>query len=151
MAALSRWAVSAAGALQRSFDQGKTWQTVDVAANSVSTNATSLQISGKASRMKERTNEKDAAKTRKRDAATLIFRAVAATGSDVWAGGSAGALYHSTDAGNTFTRVVPASAGATLTGDIVSLDFPDPQHGKLSTSTSELWTTSDSGQTWQTQ
>ena len=145
-ALLPRWAINAAGALQRSFDQGDTWQTVDVNANPASfTGATSLEAVAKTSRAKM----KDEEKARKRDAATLTFRAVAAVGSEVWAGGSAGALYHSLDAGNHWTRVVPASAGAILTGDIISLEFPDPQHGKLSTSTSEVWTTSDDGQTWQ--
>jgi photosystem II stability/assembly factor-like uncharacterized protein len=140
-----RWAVNAAGALQRSFDRGNTWQTVDVNANQ-SLTTESLEIS-KTSRAKA----KDAGKASKSDAAALTFRAVSAAGADVWAGGSAGALYHSQDAGNHWTRIVPASAGTVLTGDILTLEFPDPQHGKLSTSTSEVWTTADAGQTWQKQ
>jgi hypothetical protein len=148
-----RWTISAAGGLQRSFDQGNTWQTVDVNANAATfTGATSVAVVARnsgAKAAKETANEKDADKARKPDAAPLTFRAVAAAGSDVWAGGSAGALYHSQDAGNHWTRIVPASAGTSLTGDIISLRFPDPQHGMLSTSTSEVWTTSDAGQTWQ--
>jgi hypothetical protein len=140
-----RWAVNAAGALQRSFDRGNTWQTVDVNANQ-SLTTESLEIS-KTSRAKA----KDAGKASKSDAAALTFRAVSAAGADVWAGGSAGALYHSQDAGNHWTRIVPASAGTVLTGDILTLEFSDPQHGKLSTSTSEVWTTADAGQTWQKQ
>ena len=147
-ALLPRWAINASGALQRSFDQGNSWQTVDVNANPAPfAGATSLQVAANTSRAKV----KDADKTLKRDAATLTFRAVAAAGSDVWAGGSAGALYHSMDAGNHWTRVVPAFAGAILTGDIIRVEFPDPQHGKLSTSTAEIWVTSDDGQTWQKQ
>jgi hypothetical protein len=152
MAALSpplpaRWAINAAGALQRSFDQGKSWQPVDVNANLASVPASSsLEVVAKTSRAK-----KDTDKALKRDAATPSFRAVAAVGSDVWAGGSGGALYHSLDAGNQWTRLFPASAGASLTGDIIRLEFPDSQHGKISTSTSEVWTTSDDGQTWQKQ
>jgi photosystem II stability/assembly factor-like uncharacterized protein len=143
-----RWNINATGVLQRSLDQGSTWQTVDVTASSASvTSSTSLEIVAKSSRAKE----KDAAKARKRDAVSLVFRAVAANGSDVWAGGSAGALYHSADAGNTWTRVFPSSSGATLTGDIISLEFSEPQHGKLSTSTSEVWSTADAGQSWQKQ
>jgi len=46
---------------------------------------------------------------------------------------------------------VPSSAGSVLTGDIVSIEFTDLQHGKLSTSTAETWITADSGQTWQKQ
>jgi hypothetical protein len=146
---LPRWTITSTGGLQRSFDQGKTWQTVDVNANPTSSGGATSLVIAKASRAKK--EDKDEAKTRKPDAATLTFRAVAATGLDVWAGGPAGALYHSIDAGNHWTRIVPASAGAILTGDIISLQFPDPQHGTLSTSTSEVWTTSDDGQTWQKQ
>ena len=156
-ALIPRWTIGAAGSLQRSFDQGNTWQTVDVNANPSSfsfTGDTSVEIVAKTSRAKaakETANEKDADKAHKQVAAPLTFRAVAAPGADVWAGGSAGALYHSLDAGNHWTRITPAASGATLTGDVISLEFPDPQHGKVSTSTSEIWTTSDDGQTWQRQ
>lgn len=136
------WAVNAAGALQRSFDKGSSWQTVDVNASGAS-----LELSAKTSRAKA----KDVGRALKRDSAALTFRAVYADGAEVWAGGSAGALYHSQDAGNHWTRVVPTSAGTGLTGDILTLEFADPQHGRLSTSTSELWITADAGQTWQKQ
>ncbi len=155
---LPRWSINASGALQRSLDQGHTWQTVDVVANPAShSNSTSVEIVAKASgaqsqnKDQDQDKERDEARTRKRDAATLTFRTVAANGSDVWAGGSGGVLYHSLDAGNTWTRVVPSSAGAVLTGDIISVQFSDSQHGKLSTSTSEIWTTNDAGQSWQKQ
>jgi len=143
---LPRWTINAAGALQRSFDQGNSWQTVDVNANPAAAGANFAAVVST-----PRAKLKDSDKTLKRDAAAPTFRAVAATGSDVWAGGSAGALYHSTDAGNHWTCVVPASAGAILTGDIVSLEFADLQHGRVSTSTPEVWITNDGGQTWQKQ
>jgi hypothetical protein len=147
---LPRWTVGAGGALQRSFDQGKTWQTVNV--NASPTSSASLEIIARESRAKEVPKEKDAdKKLRKQEVATPIFRAVTAAGAEVWAGGSAGALYHSLDAGNHWTHVVPSSAGTVLTGDIVSLDFPDSQNGRVTTSTPEVWTTSDAGQTWQKQ
>jgi hypothetical protein len=147
---LPRWTITSAGGLQRSFDQGKTWQTVDVNASPASSGgATSLGVTVKTSRAKVK--DKEVGKAGKQDAAALTFRAVAATGSEVWAGGSAGSLYHSIDAGNHWTRVAAVSSGAILTGDIISLEFPDLQHGTLSTSTSEVWTTSDDGQTWQKQ
>jgi hypothetical protein len=143
-----RWTISSTGSLQRSVDQGITWQVVDVNANpAYFPDVTSVQMSEKTSRAKS----KEASKAFKRDPSAPIFRAVAATGADVWAGGSGGALYHSPDAGNHWTRVTPTSSGAALTGDIVSLEFPDTQHGKVSTSTGEVWTTSDAGQTWQKQ
>jgi Carboxypeptidase regulatory-like domain/Photosynthesis system II assembly factor YCF48 len=146
VAPVPRWTINASGALQRSFDQGNSWQTVDVNANPAAAGA-NFAVAAAPSRAKA----KDADKALKRDAANPTFRAVAATGSDVWAGGSAGALFHSTDAGNHWTRVVPVSAGAILTGDIISLEFADLQHGRVSTSTPEVWTTSDGGQTWQKQ
>jgi photosystem II stability/assembly factor-like uncharacterized protein len=146
-ATASRWTITATGGLQRSLDQGVTWQAIDVIANlESSSNAASLQISANNSRAKR----KDA-QALKRDAPTPLFRAVAANGAEVWAGGSSGVLYHSQDAGDHWTRIVPASAGSTLTGDILSLEFPDPQHGKVSTSAAEIWITADDGQTWQKQ
>jgi len=143
-----RWTISSTGSLQRSFDQGFTWQVVNVnAPPAYVLDATAMQTSEKTSRAKT----KEAGKAFKRDDSSPIFRAVAATGADVWAGGSGGALYHSPDAGNHWTRVTPTFSGVMLTGDIVSLEFPDTQHGRVSTSTGEIWTTSDAGQTWQKQ
>jgi hypothetical protein len=80
-----------------------------------------------------------------------VFRALAATGSEVWAGGSNAVLYHSLDAGAHWTRVLPSSAGTELTGDITAVDFADLQHGRITTTTPEVWTTVDDGQTWQKQ
>ena len=80
-----------------------------------------------------------------------VFRAVAAAGLEVWAGGSAGALYHSVDSGNHWTLVLASAAGTILTGDITSIQFADPQHGTVATSNQEIWTTADNGQTWHKQ
>ena len=107
-----RWTLSADGALQRSFDSGKTWQTIPVASN-------------------------------------IAFRALAANDSDIWVGGAAGALYHSPDAGQHWVQVYPAFNGQHLTGDIVTVEFNDAKHGKLTTSDHETWTTSDAGVTWE--
>lgn len=111
---LPRWTLSAGGALQRSFDSGKTWQTIPVASN-------------------------------------VVFRALAANDSEIWVGGAAGALYHSSDAGQHWTRITPVAAGKFLSADIVTVEFSDAQHGKLSTANRETWTTSDAGETWQRQ
>ena len=79
----------------------------------------------------------------------VVFRALAANDSDIWVGGAAGALYHSSDAGQHWLRVYPAADGQSLTADIVTVEFSDAQHGKLTTSTHETWITSDAGETWQ--
>jgi hypothetical protein len=137
-APVPRWSINSTGGLQRSFDQGATWQAINVDANPAYFNgATSLRMS--AAKVEKGIARKEIAP---------IFRAVAATDADVWAGGSAGVLYHSLDAGDHWTRVVPASTGTMLTGDIIRMEFSDAQHGKVSTSTAEMWTTSDDGQTW---
>ncbi len=142
-----RWAINSTGGLQRSFDQGKTWQDVDVTAAAAFSAAKSLTAANTA-RTKEYSAEKKALKA---PAVAPVFRAVAVIGTDVWAGGSQGALFHSVDAGNRWAQVVPSSTGIALTGDIVGLEFADAQHGRITTSTGEIWTTGDQGQTWQKQ
>ena len=136
-----------AGGLERSFDQGKTWQGVNV--NSVPAAGmnyayTPQKASGKAAAENGGVAGKPAANP-------PAFRAVVANGADVWAGGSNGLLYHSVDSGGHWTRVLPFSGSTVLAEDIVSLDFPDALHGKIMTSTPEVWLTSDGGQTWQRQ
>jgi hypothetical protein len=76
------------------------------------------------------------------------FRALAASGRDIWVGGSKGALYHSTDAGLNWTQVQPMAGGQALSDDIVGVEFPDFLHGKLTTSSKDTWTTEDGGQSW---
>ena len=80
-----------------------------------------------------------------------IFRALAANGLDIWVGGSAGALFHSSDAGRHWTQVRPVANGETLSDDIIGVEFTDLVHGKLTTSNAETWTTADAGQTWERQ
>lgn len=84
-------------------------------------------------------------------AQSVVFRVVTSVGAHVWAGGVAGALYHSPDAGRHWVQVKPAVAGQTLSADIVSIEFSDPQNGKLGTSENEIWITADAGQSWQKQ
>ena len=139
------WTITAAGGLQRSLDQGTTWQDIDV--NNPSAGA-SLDLMTASSKARKVASDSLA----KKDASvSLVFRAVASNGPDVWAGASGGYLYHSTDAGAHWNRVAPSTAGVSLTGDIVSLEFVDLQHGRVVTSTPEIWTTSDGGQSWQKQ
>ena len=145
-ALIAAWRITPDGVLQRSLDQGGTWHDVDVRANG---SAASGNFS--VATQTELARTKKAVPSATTASAPPVFRAFAANGADVWAGASGAVLYHSTDAGSHWARVVPSTGAAVLGGDILSLNFPDSQHGTVSTSTSQLWTTSDGGQTWQQQ
>jgi photosystem II stability/assembly factor-like uncharacterized protein len=82
-------------------------------------------------------------------AATAALRALAADGFEIWVGGAAGALYHSSDIGQHWVRVIPTVDGEALDADIIGVAFTDASIGKLTTSNHETWTTSDAGQSWQ--
>ena len=84
-------------------------------------------------------------------ASQVSFRALAASGKDIWVGGSKGALYHSVDAGQNWTQVQPIAAGQALADDIIGVEFPDSRHGSLTTSGKETWSTDDGGQSWRKQ
>ena len=71
------------------------------------------------------------------------FRAISSVGTDIWVGGSAGALYHSADSGRSWTKVDPVS-----TDDITRIEFSDPQNGLLNTANGQVWSTSDGGRSW---
>jgi hypothetical protein len=137
-----RWSIGADGALLRSFDAGKTWVYVNV-------NSEPLTSRSKAARTSQNTYDGNESKVKAPP--NLVFRSVAANGSEVWAGGSAATLYHSSDSGIHWTRVLPSSSGTTPTGDITSIEFSDAQHGRIVTSSGEVWITSDDGQTWSRQ
>jgi photosystem II stability/assembly factor-like uncharacterized protein len=133
-----RWGISSNGVLQRSFDAGKTWESVNIGERMEST--VELRDQGREKKLQK-----------KERGPAFVFLAVAALGTEVWAGGSRAMLYHSPDSGAHWTRVLPAEANNALTGDVVSLEFPDPQHGRVATSSGEVWLTSDDGQTWHKQ
>jgi hypothetical protein len=149
------WTITPTGSLQRSLDGGRTWEDVNV--NSASLPAAAAmsaakefqrgdldraELEGRAEKGKKNQPTKSAT-------TSTVLRALAANGSEVWVGGSAATLYHTLDAGVRWTRVLPSSAGVILTGDIITVQFSDPQHGTITTSTPEVWTTADDGQTWQ--
>lgn len=138
VAGAPQWTIDSNGGLRRSLDQGASWQ--DVHVNVTSPAAAEMSLAKK-EQAKVPEDEKQAS-------APMVFRAVAVHGADVWAGGVNGLLYHSTDAGSHWIHVVPSASGVTLSGDIVSVSFPDAQHGRIATSTSEVWVTGDGGQSW---
>jgi photosystem II stability/assembly factor-like uncharacterized protein len=132
--------------LQRSFDAGKTWEDVNVAG---------ALFGGKLKQQnaykKEYAENKTEKKQKPQPAGVVVFRAVAAMNAEVWAGGSEAVLIHSSDFGGHWIRVFPAEAGVVLTGDVVGVEFGDPQSGKVATSAGEIWTTADAGQSWHKQ
>lgn len=77
------------------------------------------------------------------------FYVLSAHGMDIWLGGSAGALYHSSDAGWHWIHVQPVANGQALTQDVIGMEFIDDDHGVLTTSTNQQWATEDCGQSWQ--
>ena len=81
----------------------------------------------------------------------VVFRVVFAVGADVWLGGSKGALYHSTDGGQHWTRVTIATGSTTVADDVIHIEFKDTQHGTVGTAAGDTWTTPDAGQHWQKQ
>jgi Photosynthesis system II assembly factor YCF48 len=78
----------------------------------------------------------------------VSFRAVAAEGAEVWAGGSRGALYHSTDGGQHWTRVSVVSGQGTVTDAIVSIGIIGQERVSVTTVARETWVTTDGGQLW---
>ena len=145
----TRWSITAVGSLQRSLDGGNTWQDVDVRTNLLQLTPSEVLASGNlpATENGKSTNHIVTLPA----LPAVFFRSVTAVGSDVWAGGSNTVLFHSLDGGNTWMRVLPSSAGIALTGDVISLQFSNPQSGAVTTSSGEIWITSDAGQTWRRQ
>jgi hypothetical protein len=89
--------------------------------------------------------------TRVLDDQPVIFHAVAVMGSDVWAGGNGGALFHSSDRGEHWSKASLAANSNVETGAIVSIRFDDPQHGVVAFDSGTRWATTDGGVTWTTQ
>ena len=81
----------------------------------------------------------------------VSFRAVASSGSHVWAGGTDGALFHSPDGGAHWERIAVSNEGAKLTGTIVNIDARDANLIKIATGSGERWFSSDGGRQWRRQ
>ncbi len=79
---------------------------------------------------------------------SVVFRVVTVAGSEVWAGGARGALYHSVDGGEHWARVYLSPDRGGPEDTIMGIDFPDPFHGRVTTAADERWITSDGGRHW---
>ena len=148
-----RWMVTSAGALQRSFDGGITWEsvepsrTIETTTVAVTAAASPAPVATGADETQQNKNARAAASSSPTPPIpNATFRAVAANGLEVWAGGAA--LYHSSDGGNRWARIVPTDSVSTLTGDIIAIQFSDSQNGEVRTSTGERWITSNAGLSW---
>jgi Putative zinc-finger len=67
---------------------------------------------------------------------------------DVWAGGQAGTLFHSTNGGVTWTQVHPSIKDQQLSSDVTHIDLRSSTQLLVSTSNNEVWITLDGGTTW---
>src|SRR5450631_1446273 len=84
---------------------------------------------------------------------------------DVWAGGQAGMLFHSTDGGTTWVQVQPSVNGQGLSSDITHIDVRSNLRSEarraalsdaqglaeivLSTHNNETWSSPDAGKSWE--
>lgn len=78
----------------------------------------------------------------------MTFRAMSSNSGDLWVGGTAGALFHSTDSGRTWSRVKVGDDGMWVTDPITAVDFPSSRIGFVSTASGAMWVTQDAGLTW---
>jgi hypothetical protein len=139
-----RWTINSGGVLQRSFDAGATWEDVNVSATPLSASAL-MNIRGEQKEQAKKIRQKEQANP------AVVFRAVAANGAEVWAGGAGAMLYHSLDSGDHWTQILPSEANASLAGDVIGVEFSGTQQGRVVTSSGEIWLTADGGQTWHKQ
>ncbi len=74
--------------------------------------------------------------------------ALSATGSNIWVGGAAGTLFHSTDDGVHWIPIAVTSDDTPLTGTIIGIEALDDQQVRLKTKSGEEWVTTDGGLHW---
>jgi len=67
---------------------------------------------------------------------------------EVWAGGRAGALKHSNDGGASWSSIAVIAHGQSLNSDVIRIDVQYPKLA-LVTANHEMWSSSDSGNTWE--
>jgi photosystem II stability/assembly factor-like uncharacterized protein len=78
----------------------------------------------------------------------VTFRAVSWNEGDLWAGGTGGALFHSSDSGRTWSRVKVGMEGMWVSDTITGVDFPTERTGYVTTASGALWYTQNAGRSW---
>lgn len=78
----------------------------------------------------------------------IVFRVVAMFDNNVWAGGNDGALFHSSDGGENWSRIALGADGKAEGSAIVAILFDNPQQGSIKTEAGTRWDTADGGKTW---
>lgn len=78
----------------------------------------------------------------------ITFHAVSVVGDNVWAGGNGGALFHSSDGGQYWSKQPIGPSPNVDTDTIVTIRFSDALHGVVTTEGGARWSTSDGGVTW---
>ena len=76
------------------------------------------------------------------------FHVVSVVGNNVWAGGSGGALFHSSDGGQNWSKQPIGSPPEVETDTIAAIRFTDATRGVVTTESGARWSTSDGGTTW---
>jgi len=79
------------------------------------------------------------------------FGVIASLRNDVWAGGTSGTLFHSTDGGVTWVQVAIPFAGGTVTEIITGIQLLGPQRIAITSASGARWVSEDQGQHWQKQ
>jgi hypothetical protein len=76
------------------------------------------------------------------------FLCYANNGQEVWTGGQAGMLFHSTDGGLTWVAMRPSVKDRQLSSDITHIELRSRSEIVVSTFSDEVWTSGDGGRTW---
>jgi hypothetical protein len=79
---------------------------------------------------------------------TITFHVVSVVGDNVWAGGSGGSLFHSSDGGQNWSKQPIGSLPDVETDTIAAIRFTDTTRGVVTTEGGARWSTSDGGATW---
>jgi photosystem II stability/assembly factor-like uncharacterized protein len=78
----------------------------------------------------------------------VSFHTLAVVGDQVWAGGTGGALFRSSDGGQHWSKIALTSGGKTEQDTVTSVRFDNASKGKVILESGATWSTSDGGQTW---